>query len=91
MKQKSHVISLFRLQLTISYTREGCLGPKKDYFGQKWAIFISKMWIWGSKRTFFGVYKRFETNRVFPGPKMDIHSKFGFHNETKSIKKGRHW
>jgi hypothetical protein len=35
MKQKSHVISLFWLQLNIFWTREVCSGPKNNYFGQK--------------------------------------------------------
>jgi hypothetical protein len=38
MKQKSHVINLFWLQLNIFWTREGCLRPKNDYFGQKCAF-----------------------------------------------------
>jgi hypothetical protein len=55
MKQKSHVISLFWLQLTISYTREGCLGPKKDYFGQKWAISDQKYGFGAQKGPFWGL------------------------------------
>jgi hypothetical protein len=54
MKKKSHVISLFWLQLTISYTREGCLGPKIDYFGQKWAISDQKYGFWAQKGPFLG-------------------------------------
>jgi hypothetical protein len=42
MKQKSHVISLFWLQLNIFWTREGCSGPKNDYFGQKCAFKAQK-------------------------------------------------
>jgi hypothetical protein len=38
MKQKSHVISLFWLQLNIFLTRVGCSRPKNDYFGQKCAF-----------------------------------------------------
>jgi hypothetical protein len=42
MEQKCHIISLFWLQMTISYTDEGRSWPKNDYFGMKCAFLVKK-------------------------------------------------
>jgi hypothetical protein len=48
VEQKHHVMSLFRLEMIIFETSEGCSGPKNDYFGQTCAF-------WAQKGPFLGL------------------------------------